>query len=341
MKKISYAQFKSMLMDPKVPGTEIAKYLRKDPKKKGRPLDPQLVPDPEKVEMGPEAEFEVESAIRWANGVERWRREQRFMEGLGDGRPVLVSEGDSWFQFPFLYEDVIDQLASDFLIWSLDAAGDTADNMVNRSPEYYFELKKQKANNVVGFLFSGAGNDVIGEDLDGNPVLGRLLKPFQAGRDAAWHVDKAMFAQILAMLERDYRKLVATIRRDDDFMRLPIIIHGYDYAIPGGFPGDPRNPFLYAAQDEWLGAPMKAKGIVDPTLQRAIIRVLIDGLYDMLFRVAGTSANTRVFVVDARGALPDVSDWGDEIHGTSAGFHKVAKRFNSMVKQALRTARNV
>jgi hypothetical protein len=339
MEKISYADLKAMIMNPDTPGTEIGKYLRKDPRKtkKGGPLDPQLVPDPAKVDMTREAEFEVESAMRWGNSVERWRREQRFNARIahGERKPVLVSEGDSWFQFPFLIEDVIDQLEPNFIIRSLDAAGDTCDNMVNRSKEYFSELKAQIGNGVAGFLFSGAGNDVIGEDLDGNPVLGRLLKPYRAGADASWHVDKAVLAQILSTLEKDYRKVVATIRHDEHFKRLPIIIHGYDYAIPGGFAGDPRNPFPYAAQDEWLGAPMRQKGIVEPGLQRAIIRVLIDALYDMLDRVAGDSAQTRVFVVNVRETLPHVNDWADEIHGTSKGFARVAKRFKAVLDHAL------
>src|SRR5690606_29256958 len=122
----------------------------------------------------------------------------------GERKPVLVSEGDSWFQFPFLIEDVIDQLDPDFLIWSLDAAGDTSDNMVNRHPEYMQGLNKQKANNVAGFLFSGAGNDVIGEDLRGEPVLGKLLKQHTPGKGATWHVDHAHLASILSTLQEDY-----------------------------------------------------------------------------------------------------------------------------------------
>jgi hypothetical protein len=335
MGKISYDEFKAMLMNPDVPDSTIAPYLTANPDESG-PFDPYFEPDPAKVEMTAEGEFDVESAIRWGNAVARWRRQVRFHNRLAQGvrKPVLVSEGDSWFQFPFLVEDVIDHLGPDFLIWSLDAAGDTADNMVNRQPEYKAALDEQKANGVKAFLFSAAGNDVIGEDLLGNPVLSSLLKPFDSSKDAAWHVDMAQLSTVLTRLEADYLKVVSTIRLDAAFAQLPIIIHGYDYAIPGGFPGDTRRP-IYAKQDEWLGGPMKQKGIVDPAFQRAIIRVLIDALYDMLTRVAGDSVQTKIHLVDVRGTLA-ANEWADEIHGTSPGFGKVAKLFADVIDDALR-----
>jgi len=328
MPKLRYSELKQKLMNPDVPDAEIARYLKVVPER-STALDPQFVPDPELVDMTPEGEFDVESAIRWGNAVCRWRRAQRFLRQVhGTSKRVLVSEGDSWFQFPFLIDDVIDHLGGEFLIWSLDAAGDTSDNMVNRQPEYRAALDSQRANQVAGFLFSAAGNDVIGEDSSGVPVLGQMLKPFDAGKDAAGHIDMGKLSAVLARLEADYKKVIATVRYDGTFATLPIIIHGYDYAIPGGYPGDTRNP-VYAAQDEWLGGPMKKKSIVDPTLQRAIVKLLIDALYDMLFRVAAT--DPRVYVIDVRGTL-GAGDWADEIHATSTAFAKVAARFADVIR---------
>ncbi|OHV80403.1 hypothetical protein [Ensifer sp. LCM 4579] len=126
-----------------------------------------------------------------------------------------------------------------------------------------------------------------------------------------------------------YAKVISTIRLDRAFATLPIFIHGYDYAIPGGFPGDTRRP-IYAKQDEWLGGPMKSKQITDLDLQREIIRILIDAFHDMLERVAGQSSTTHVHVIDVRGTLGK-TDWADEIHGTSAGFKKVAARFSETI----------
>ncbi|CAN7330085.1 hypothetical protein LJR090_002484 [Bosea sp. LjRoot90] len=332
MAKISYEEFRAKLMDPAVPDREIARYLKAVPADSG-PFDPAIKPNPAAVELGPEERFEVESAMNWANGVARWRREQAFRQRIKTEKlPVLVSEGDSWFQFPFLLADVIDQLGTDHLIWSLDAAGDTAQNMVYGDAEYMKGLLRMKERKVRAFLFSAAGNDVIGEDELGNPVLATLLKPYKKGQGAAWHIDQARLSKVLQFLEQAYRSVVATVRKDADFAKLPIIIHGYDYAIPGGFDGDKRDP-AWAKQDKWLGSAMRAKKIVDVDLQRDIIRILIDALYDMLLRVAGDSSKTFVHVADVRNTLK-LPDWADEIHPTDAGFKKVAKVFRATLAKA-------
>lgn len=329
---ISYEEFRAKLMDPAVPDKEIARYLKALPSQSG-PFDPAIRPDPAKIDMGAEARFEVESAINWANGVARWRRHAEFdIRSLTENLPVLVSEGDSWFQFPFLLDDIVDQLKSDYLIRSLDAAGDTAQNMVYGPGEYMKELVAMKPRNVRAFLFSAAGNDVIGEDAFGNPVLATLLKSYSKHQTAAWHIDQAQLAKVLTFLEQAYRNVVTTIRKDADFTTLPIIIHGYDYAIPGGFKGDTRDP-SWAKQDKWLGSAMRVKKIVDADLQREIIRILIDALYDTLARVAGDSDKTHVHLVDVRGTLK-IDEWADEIHPTNAGFKKVARAFRRMLEQA-------
>ncbi|WP_085032756.1 hypothetical protein [Ensifer aridi] len=330
--KISYEEFRAKLMDPSVSDEEISRFLKTVPSESG-PFNPVVLPDPAKVQLDAEARFEIESALSWANGVARWRRQQIFADRVKTSKlPVVVSEGDSWFQFPFLLKDVVDQLSKSYLISSLDAAGDTARNMVYGAAEYMPELVRLKSKQVRAFLFSAAGNDVIGEDELGNPVLKSLLKTYSAGRSAAWHIDQGKLATVLKFLEEAYRDVIALIRRDRDFAELPIVIHGYDYAIPGGFDGDIRNP-SWAKQDKWLGSAMKAKKILDTELQREIIRILIDALYDTLLKIAGDSNATYVYVADVRGTL-SVGDWADEIHPTDKGFEKVANIFEKTLKKA-------
>ncbi len=334
MERIDYATLETMLRNPEVPDAQIRPYLTGAPGAGGA-FDPRVVPDPALVSMDETDRFRFESAIRWGNAISRWRRQRLYelRRDRGERLPVLMSEGDSWFQFPFLIEDVVDQLGRDHLIWSLDAAGDTARNMVVGRPEYLAGLRARRADGVAAFLFSAAGNDIIGEDETGEPVLKQLLKRYDPNRDAAWHVDQARLAAILQFLETCYRQVIAHIRAEDGFAALPIIIHGYDYAIPSGAPGDKRDP-SWAAKDEWLGGPMHANGIDDPVLRQAIVRFLIDALYDMLFKIAGDSAATRIHVVDVRGALGGVADWADEIHATSASFAKVAARFRATLRAA-------
>ncbi|BCH35610.1 hypothetical protein MesoLjLc_75400 [Mesorhizobium sp. L-8-10] len=340
--QITFEELKRMLSDPSVPDAKIRPYLQVSPRDHA-PFSPIVEPDPTRVIMDQIDRVEVESAMNWGNRFSRWRREQRFEQRLNanDPKPILLVEGDSWFQFPLLIDEVVDHLDGDFVIRCLGAAGDTADNMIHRDPEYARELATleerlaKKKRRIAAFLLSAAGNDIIGADANGNSVLLKLLKNYQRGKGAGAHIDPKASRAVFSFLEEAYRKVIATVHAIPACKDLPILIHGYDYAIPGGFAEDPRHP-IWAAQDKWLGAPMREKGIVDPTLQREIVKLLIDRLYDMFDKIAGNSRVTKVHVVDVRGALGPVDSWADEIHGTSDGFGNVASRFKAVMKRVIR-----
>lgn len=327
--KISFHDLEDMLRDIDVPDEKIRPYLMVQ--RGTGPFDPVAVPNPETVDMS-EAERDAASAMRIGNTYSRWRRQRRFKREAERNplRPIIVDEGDSWHQFPIMVTDVVDHLAKQRLVCSISAAGDTAANMVHRRPEYMKTLLKHKER-VKAFLFSGAGNDVIGEDEDEKPVLGKLLNQHDGGDDAERHINRGTLKPVLEGLENAYRELLKTVRSEPAFATLPVVFHGYD--VPFAYPhpdknSDLRDP-LWAARDEWLGKPFHERGIEDPDLRRRILTILIGDLYGMLDRVKQSDAH--VFVVDARGSLPSISDWVDEIHGTDEGFEKVAARFEDVL----------
>src|SRR5262245_32759977 len=184
------------MCDPKTPEDQIRQYFRADPDT-SRPFAPSIIPDPEKVDVWePQTLAESEALGDLANSLARMRRQAifDFNVALGDKRPIFVSEGDSWFEFPVFLDDVIDQLGARYLIWSVDAAGDTLQNMVLDEPEYMVALRSQ-AGSVKAFLFSGAGNDVVGHDKQGGSILTAMLRPFQPGRPAAWYLETDAFVR--------------------------------------------------------------------------------------------------------------------------------------------------
>lgn len=329
---ISQEDLQRLLRDPDTDPKLLAQYLIYDRGGSG-PFDPVFRPNPYTVEIS-----DLENAIRIGNGWSRWRRRRRFerRRARNERLPVIVSEGDSWFQFPLVIDDVIDGLEDDYLVWSCGAAGDTARNIVFDNPEYMNALDEQ-ADDVSAFLLSAAGNDIIGEDETGKPVLLRLLRqqtdPTARPEDL---IDGVVLEATLDKLRSAYKTVVDTVRADARFRGLPIIFHGYDYALP--FPvgaGDRRSPF-WAAKDEWLGGPMAERGINDPTARQGIIRLLIDALYAMLAEFPILDPN--IHLVDVRGTLSEVTDWADEIHGTDAGFAKVATRFHTTLRSVIQPA---
>jgi hypothetical protein len=340
--KITLQEWRQMCLDPTVPDEEIVKYSIFEPT--GNGFEVAMKPDPDKV-IASREEMEFENAMAVGNRLARFRRSRQFKARLKDPKfkdlPVLVSEGDSWFQFPFLVQEVIDHLGRDFNISSCGAAGDTAFNMVfrdlgTRPPEYLAELRNQKGR-VKAFLFSAAGNDILGEVNGQRVLMSLLIKPTVANPTVKDVIDPVALGRQLSHIENAYRTVIETVRREPGFERLPIIIHGYDYslAFPADIPGvsDDRSP-KHAEKDQWLGSSYREKGIKGG-LRHEVSKFLIDTLYDLLKHVAGDSSVTHVYVVDCRKTLKEPSEWIDEIHGTSAGFRKIATKFKRVINRAI------
>ncbi|MEL6687852.1 MAG: hypothetical protein AAFP97_09540 [Pseudomonadota bacterium] len=341
MRKITYRDYRALIENPDTDDTLIEAYSIII---KGRnAFDFQIRPNPELVEMG-EHEVELEDAMATANNISRFRRQWKFKKRVkaGTDLPIIVEEGDSWHQFPILIKDIVDQLEDDYLIYSVGAAGDTAENMVfgdirHRQTEYMLALRKlmSDGHEVSGFMFSAAGNDIIGEDPDGVSALQNIVRDFNGDPDdIVGHINFTELANRIDRLRVAYLKVVATIRSEPGLHKLPIFVHGYDYVFPHPWDQDDRDP-IHAKKNEWLGEPLDCRRIKDLNLRRNIIKFLLDRLYDMLFDMAGDPALTQIWVIDCRGAMPDVSDWIDEIHGTDKGFAKVAARFRATMRQAI------
>jgi hypothetical protein len=342
-KKITHDQWLAMLADPGVPDSKKRRYCTY-----GRgpgPMQVVILPDPERVDVPPGL-AEEESAIGIGNAAYRLARNTAFNLALlnpFDRRPVLVAEGDSWFQFPLAVDEVIDHLTKHFRIDCGSAAGDTLANMADGPPgeggQEYMILLRRNASRVRAFLFSAAGNDIIGDEPGPGgtrvAVLTRILRPTTTPNPTpADVIDAGELQRRLDKLREGYTKVITRIRSDPRFARLPIVLHGYSYvfAFPHG-PDDPRNP-LWAAKDEWLGSAFAQHGIMDHVLRHEVLKVLLNRLHDMLADLAREEAN-QVWLVDCRKALPKVTDWADEIHGTSKGFRKVAAKFRDTLEKKI------
>ncbi|MES0133612.1 hypothetical protein NKJ88_01425 [Mesorhizobium sp. M0016] len=293
MERISLDELNAMLSDPAIPESALRPYLMLDPIE-SQGYRPQVVPNPATVVY---AETEAAVALASLNGVSRWRRQmlyRRKIQGWAGLR--VVEEGDSWFQYPFLIDDVVDHLFEPWAIYSCSGAGDLLSDMA-RQDEVVVAVLAEKPDVV---LLSGGGNDLLG---DGR--LARYLKPHTAGMSAADHVTEA-FAALLATIIDIYREMIAkTISAGAK----RVVCHSYDYAIPNGGP--------------WLGRPMIKLGIIDRPLQRQIIRILIDRFHTALTEMV-TDFGGVVVVADCRGTVAD-NEWFDELHPTSFGFGKVAR----------------
>lgn len=343
--RITYSELLALIRDPNTTDEQLIPYFNLQTGDGG--FDFELSVNPETVIMT-EADAEFENAMQIGNGVERFRRRMRYFSNRRafPERPVILSEGDSWFQFPLLIRETIDHLSDHFNIWSLGAAGDTLANMTEGTPrkggfEFLIGLRRLKGA-AQAFLFSGAGNDILGEDPQTKlPMLEPLIRPFNGDTaDVSGHIDDAAVTARIDGLEAGYLRMISLVRSEPGAEQLPIVIHGYDYAYPYPFGSDdPRRP-IYAGKDQWLGRAFAAKDIHDPELRRAVLKHLVDRLYAMMQGLAAKAGTDGIWVVDCRGALPQLSDWNDEIHGTSEGYAEVSRRFRAVLDQAIAQSGN-
>lgn len=307
MAKLSLDQLMAKLADPATPQSELAEYFVLDEAASG-PFAPQLRINPQTVRIPRGAEGEQRSAalLNMANWYARLRRARRFRDALAGGYdgPIIVSEGDSWFQYPLLLEDTIDHLYDLYAINSLGAAGDLLENMANKR-EYLRALRETGAEIL---LLSGGGNDLVAggalashlEEFDPDLLPEDYLLPsFHALLDDALMHYGRMFEQVQA-----------------EFPHVSILCHGYDYPVPN--------------RDRWLGKPMERRGIRNRALQKAIAACMMDHFNRRLRRLARTMPN--VTYIDCRGVVGD-DRWHDGLHPTNAGYRDVAAKFNREIKR--------
>jgi hypothetical protein len=122
---ISPKELKEILTNPNTSPDKIRELIERDPNPNLNPFNPNLRVKSQSVDPN------INNL--WFNALARECRQKKYQEKIASGFSgvKIVSEGDSWFQFPFLLKDVIDWLSDDYAIWSLDAAGDTLANMTS------------------------------------------------------------------------------------------------------------------------------------------------------------------------------------------------------------------
>ncbi len=299
--KISVRELERMLLDPAVPEKNLRPFVEVN-EGESRAFAPQIIVRREAVKEGPE---EAALLLGSLNGISRWRRQIRYRRRIQEDQSLLriVSEGDSWFQFPLLLDDVVDHLFERYAIFSLGAAGDLLQDMLQQR-EMVRSIEREQAEL---FLISGGGNDLLG---GGN--LKTYLRSFEPDRPAEAYLNEN-FAPFLTGIVQLYRELFRRVT--EPFPALKALCQGYDHAIPDS--------------GRWLGAPMEELGIKDSALQRDIIRVIVDRLNLALADLAAEFPE-KVIYIDCRGAVPD-DEWYDELHPTDAGYATISGLFAAAI----------
>ena len=253
----------------------------------------------------------------------RLTRMQRYRKAKSMGRVRLITEGDSWFNYPAHggipghERDITEFLAGRhrYAVLGFEKFGAELSDMVAQM-EFLPYLKKEKPRAV---LFSGGGNDILGPPLK-DLVLDRGSGKLEESID--WDY---LNGGVLPQVEKGYETLLQMI----DLQRpgTPLITHGYAYAIPSN---RPARVFWVKVAGPWIKPTLVEKGIVKAAEQRQIVVFLIDALNECQQRMAAKHPG-RFIHVDLR-ELVTGSDWTDEIHLTPRGYRKAAAAIHNAIK---------
>jgi hypothetical protein len=254
-------------------------------------------------------------------------REARYQKAREFGLPPVVTEGDSWFSYE-LYLNISDRIddAKKFALKRLESSGDTLAHMVGYSSNaagIRGLLKVVQQERPIFLFFSGGGNDIVGPELNG------AFKKFDATLKPEDYLDTKNWKDLLDGIRTAYEVLVEAIGP-----LCPIFAHGYDFIVPSNrpvkiFPGVPGpGPWVWP---EMTAAPIN---IVDPKLQRAIGKVMIDRFNDDILAKLEEDYSGYFVHVDLRGTVME-DQWSNEIHPTAAGFKALAQKFLATVDDKL------
>lgn len=242
-----------------------------------------------------DAKYELSKTLNWNNG------------------PVIVSEGDSWFQHP-TETDIIDALSClhcGYKIRSLGAAGDELGEMLQHL-EFPGAIKKEDPD---AFLFSGGGNDIVGVGLS------RSLRDSRNITTAKACFDETLFQAELNRIADLYRSVYSEAQNAKE--GIPMITHGYAHPRPG------RRYF--GVLDWGLAKTLKAKK-VRKTLWSRVAALAVDGFNQMLARLEEELPNLHY--VDLRPVVGR-RDFIDELHLKSSAAAAAAEEFDDVIQEAI------
>ncbi len=240
-------------------------------------------------------------------------------------RPIIVAEGDSWFDYP-PGVDILNWMHVDhgYSVQQFSHYGDTLENMIygeENAPTKPtdFLIRAIEHHRPRAFLFSGGGNDVAG------PELRPFLNHAQSGLPPL-RLDYA--EQVFnENVRRAYEHLLDAFQGAE--IDTPVFAHGYAYPVPDG---RSVNLLIWRIAGPWLKPHFDEKqwGCREAS---QTMRTLIDMFNEMLADLEDDYPK-QFHHVDLRKEVHD-ADWVNELHVTDKCYRRIARRFEEAIQRTI------
>ncbi len=224
----------------------------------------------------------------------------------------ILADGDSWFKYPKIgRSNIIEWLQDDFDIKNMSSNGDEAGAIL--SGKQKIKICKELGDSFYdAFLFSGGGNDFMGEnDMD-----------FYIDENGIRHdlVDNKLLSIKHSMIDMIERIDSYSMNKD-----IQIFTHCYDFIEPSG----KGFKFLgFTLAGPWVKPYLVKHGITDYKEQKAIIVELLTKLKSMYKELESEYPNFHL--VDTHGLL-NSKMYADEAHPSKRGFRIIAESFKAKI----------
>lgn len=236
---------------------------------------------------------------------------------------ILVAEGDSWFDYPG--SDIIDMLEDNhgYDVEKVASYGDRIEEMAYTDGQLENFTKRiekvlRRGNVPKAILLSAGGNDIAGdgfvEFLNHSSAPNRGLN------------DQVVEEYIDVRIRNAYIHIISSVNKvcvDRCGLAVPIITHGYDYAVPDG------RGYLWFGP--WLDPAFRKKGYFDLGEKKNIIETLINRFNFMMKSLKDLPDLGHIVHIDLRGTLPNDDTyeqwWDNELHPEEKGFEIIGDMF--------------
>ena len=246
--------------------------------------------------------------------------------------PVVLAEGDSWFDYQHVAEDIIYHLGGRTYGCAIRCVADHGHELawMVEKEEWIQAMKGPFLRDLEYVLFSGGGDDLLHEKPFESFLLDKAA-PENEGRSGLDLIKQDVLNGLIDGIKQNYERVIertlevkgeAGIQND-----VYVLAHGYDYAVPDG---RGVSPYGILNVGPWLTKVMvDTKHIEELSERQLIVNQVIDKLNAMLKGLA-EAADPFVWI-DLRKTLAGRNDWNDEIHPTTTGAKKLAGKIMHVI----------